>query len=190
MPLLHLDIETRSSAALDLAGPWRYAVDPTTSVNCLAFAVGDGPIATWISGQPIPQVFVEAVGEPAWNVAAHNAQFEFAITTHVLSRHGFPLIPIERFICTMAACLASALPPALDNAAAALGLPYRKDVDGYRLMKRMSKPRKIATLFSEEEERKDLETPLPVLRTGRRSGARAISPRAAALRRRAIGLGP
>src|SRR5262249_13842018 len=47
-----------------------------------------------------------------------------------------------RWRCTMAAALASARPGSLESAAAALGLPIRKDREGQRLMLAMARPRK------------------------------------------------
>jgi DNA polymerase len=159
MPLLHIDIETCSAVRLDQAGPWRYAADPSTFVHCLCFAVDDGPVETWVPGQTIPQAFIEAANNSDWRVAAHNAMFEFAVATHVLiPRHGFPSIPLERFRCTMAMCLAAALPGGLDRAAAALDLPFRKDTGGYKLMRRMSQPRPAPQTPSEiEQAQKDLD---------------------------------
>ena len=57
-------------------------------------------------------------------------------------RYGFPLIPIERWRCTMAKALACALPGKLEMVAEVLGLEHRKDADGARLMRLMAKPRK------------------------------------------------
>src|SRR5262245_35383780 len=94
--VLHRDYETRSNSRLDLSGPWRYASDPATEVLCVGFAVDDGPARVWTPGQPVPPEFVECASNPDWLAAAHNDMFETAIETHVLSRHGFPSIPIAR----------------------------------------------------------------------------------------------
>jgi DNA polymerase family A len=93
--------------------------------------------------QPIPAEFTEAARDPTWIVAAWNDQFETALETFLLRpRFNWPLVPIERHRCTMVAALAYALPAGLDKAAAALGLPLRKDDDGRRLMMQMVKPRR------------------------------------------------
>jgi DNA polymerase bacteriophage-type len=56
-------------------------------------------------------------------------------------RFGWPLIPLERHCCTIAAASALGLPARLSMAADALELANRKDVAGERLMHQMSKPR-------------------------------------------------
>jgi DNA polymerase len=143
MTLLVWDIETRSTADLEAAGVWRYAADSTTEVLCVGYAVDAAAPQIWLPGEPIPVPFVEAACDPDWNVIAHNWQFERAIATHILApRFGWPLIPLEQQSCTMTMALAAALPAALENAAAALGLPDQKDRDGYRLMRQMARPRK------------------------------------------------
>jgi DNA polymerase bacteriophage-type len=137
------DFETRSCVDLKYAGASRYAADPTTEVLCVAYAVDDAPVQIWTPGQPVPQEFIDAARDPDWLVVAHNDQFERAIENHILApRFGFPLVPIERHLCTMAAAQAAALPGSLDGACAAIGLAVGKDAEGYRLMQQMAKPRK------------------------------------------------
>jgi DNA polymerase bacteriophage-type len=69
--------------------------------------------------------------------------FESVIEQHIMHpRLGWPLIPMERHRCTMAAALAQALPAKLETVAKALELERQKDVAGHRLMLQMSKPRK------------------------------------------------
>jgi DNA polymerase len=138
--ILHRDFETRSTARLDLCGAWRYAGDPSTSVLCVGFAIDDGPVQIWTPDQPVPAEFHEAATDPIWLVVAHNNQFEAAIEERLLHpRYGWPLVPLERHGCTQAMALAAALPGSLENAAAALGLPYQKDREGRRLMLRLSR---------------------------------------------------
>jgi DNA polymerase len=143
MPTLHRDYETRSTVSLSKVGPWRYAADSSTEIMCVAYAADEAAVKIWTPGQPIPEEFFAAARDPDWTVVAHNASFECAIEERVLApRYGWPITPIERHRCTLAAALAAALPGALDAAAAALGLPIKKDADGHRLMLAMSKPRK------------------------------------------------
>jgi DNA polymerase len=141
--VLHRDFETRSRAVLKTVGAHRYAVDPTTEVLCCAFAVDDDPVQLWTPGDPIPAVFIEAASNPAWIAVAHNDAFETAIEEHILApRYGWPLIPLERHRCTMAAALAAGLPARLGAVADALELANRKDAAGERLMHQLSKPRR------------------------------------------------
>jgi DNA polymerase len=140
--VLHRDIETRSTLDLTDVGAWRYAADPTTGVWVVSYAIDSEPPQIWTPGQPIPEAFHIAARDPGWLVVAHNDQFETAIETRVLARLGWPLVPLERHRCTMAMALASALPSRLDAAAEVLNSPFRKDVEGQRLMRKMARPRK------------------------------------------------
>src|SRR5262249_12208820 len=56
-------------------------------------------------------------------------------------RHGWPQVPIERHVCTMARARALAYPGSLEGAARAAGIERRKDVEGHAAMLRLSKPR-------------------------------------------------
>src|SRR6516165_6260906 len=115
MPVLFRDYETRSTLDLTKVGAWKYAGDVSTDVWCVAYAVDDGPVKTWLPGQPIPEEFQIAATDPDWVVVAHNDSFERAIEERILGpRYGWPLIPIERHRCTMAMALAAALPAKLE----------------------------------------------------------------------------
>jgi DNA polymerase len=143
VPILFRDIETRSTLNLADVGAWRYGSDPNSQVLCIGFAIDDAPVSIWTPGQPIPAEFFAAARDANWFIVAHNDAFESALEEQLLGpRYGWPQIPIERHRCTMAASLANALPGALDAAAAALGLPLRKDPEGHRLMRQMSRPRR------------------------------------------------
>jgi len=142
MSTLFCDIETRSTCDLEIAGAWRYAADPTTEIFCVGFAVDDDKPGIWTPDAPVPAEFAAAANDPDWSIVAHNAQFERAIATRILTpRHAWPAIPIARFRCTMTQALACALPGALESVAAILELPA-KDAEGARLMKRMARPRR------------------------------------------------
>jgi DNA polymerase len=141
--MLHRDFETRSQAVLKTVGAHRYAVDASTEVLCCAFAVDDEPALLWTPGDPIPAEVIEAANNPAWLVVAHNDAFETAIEHHVLApRYGWPLVPLDRHRCTMAAALAAGLPARLGALADTLELANRKDAAGERLMHQTSKPRR------------------------------------------------
>jgi DNA polymerase len=135
--IIHMDAETRSGLTLDRISTRRYAGEESTEALCVAYAVDDGPVELWTPGAPVPAEFTAA--DPDTCFAAHNANFEFSIVQHLLApRSGWPAIPIERFICTMARARAAALPGSLDGAAAALGLSVRKDRAGAKLMKEIA----------------------------------------------------
>jgi DNA polymerase len=84
MPILLRDFETRSTLQLPDVGAWKYAGDATTDVWCVGYAVDDGPVQTWLPGQPIPEVFQTAATDPTWLIVAHNDSFERAIEERLL----------------------------------------------------------------------------------------------------------
>ncbi len=132
------DIESRSIVALEVAGASRYAGDPSTEILCVAYAIDDGEPKIWLPGDPLPEELF-AVDE----IVAHNFAFERPIAARILTpRHRWPEIPLAKQRCSMSLALAHALPAALDKTTKALGLPYQKDAEGYRLMRQMSRPRK------------------------------------------------
>ena len=62
----------------------------------------------------LPAEVVEAARNPNWYATAHNDSFETAIEQYIMvSRYGWPLVPIERHVCTQAMCLAVGLPAKL-----------------------------------------------------------------------------
>ena len=141
--VLHRDYETRSQAILKTVGTYKYATDLSTEVLCCAYAIDDEPAKLWTPGNPVPAEFIEAATNPTWITAAHNDAFETAIEQYILApRYRWPLVPIERHRCTMAAALAAGLPPRLSAVANALELGNRKDAAGERLMHQTSKPRR------------------------------------------------
>jgi DNA polymerase bacteriophage-type len=133
------DIESRSAIDLKDVGGSVYAQHPSTEVLVVAYAVDDGPVKVWRPGLPVPREFKR----PNVVGVAHNCSFEMAVERHILGpRFGFPVIPVERNVCTMAQANACALPGKLEKAAEVLHLKHQKDAMGARLMKAMAKPRK------------------------------------------------
>jgi DNA polymerase len=162
MSCLHVDIETYSEADLGSAGVYRYAEHPSTSLNCLGWAVDDGPIHQWIPFDDVPQAILDDVQKqrpnailhvgrkmPAeldavWSLPkrAHNAQFERVV---INGRAGealvIPRTEISEWACTAAKVAAMGLPRALGDAAKALGTAAKDDA-GRIPMLQLSKPRK------------------------------------------------
>jgi DNA polymerase len=145
VPHLHIDFETRSTVDLKAAGLDNYAKHPTTDVWCMAYAFGDGGVCLWEPKSPqISQDNVRDFVAKGGIVVAHNAAFELAIWNQIMvPRYGWPVLKPEQCRCTMAMAYSTALPGALDNAAAAVGIQTRKDQAGYRLMMQMCRPREI-----------------------------------------------
>jgi DNA polymerase len=158
--VLNFDYETRSHLDLTVVGTSRYAAHPTTDVTVVGYAVDDEPVQIWSglwADDPVPPEFIEAANNPAWITVAHNDYFERSISRHILEPcYGFPAIPLERRRCTMAAARAMALPGALEDAAEALGLPFKKDTIGKKLMLAMSAPRPDGSWIEDEASREGL----------------------------------
>ena len=141
------DIESRSAAVLGGGkygvGARAYAEHPTTEVLCVSYARGNGPVETWVPGQPIPEAVLAAAADPSCPWVAHNAAFERAILECILiPRHGWPMVPVDRHVCTMSLALAHAYPGSLDGVAKILGLVNQKDVAREKIVRVMWKPRK------------------------------------------------
>jgi DNA polymerase len=141
------DAETRSTASLPQVGSHVYTSDPTTDVWCVSYCTvtdgARGPIATWLPSDPVPAEILTAAADPETLIVAHNDAFERQVEERILHpRYSWPIFPLERRRCAMTMALASALPASPEGAAEALGLPVRKDAEGARLMRLMSRPRK------------------------------------------------
>jgi DNA polymerase len=136
-----LDAETCSLLDLRKVGAWRYAAHPSTDARCVGYALDDQPVQLWLPGEPVPPAIIEAAADPNYTFTAHNVGFERAVFAHILCpRYNWPKIPIEKWRCTMAMCLALALPPKLKKVAAVLGLKHQKADD--KIAHQMAKPRR------------------------------------------------
>jgi DNA polymerase len=141
------DIESRSRAELGKGkksvGVRAYAAHPTTEILCVSYARGNGPIETWIPGQPIPETVLTAAADLRCSWVAHNAAFERAMLEGILiPQYGWPMVPVVRHVCTMSLALAHAYPGSLEGVAEVLGLVNRKDVARVKIVRVMWKPRK------------------------------------------------
>ena len=150
-----IDWETRSACSIRNCGSWRYSLDPTTELLCLAYRLPYWPKGrTGLWHPAFPQFGIEE-GESfddlvelfAWIsngdlVEAHNAFFERGIWTNIaVPRYGWPAIGHWQWRCSAAKAASHALPRALSDAAFALNLSIRKDEEGEAIMKKMVKPR-------------------------------------------------
>ena len=152
-----IDFETRSACSLKKCGSWRYSLDPTTEVLCLAFRLPywpKGETALWHPAFPHLEIEEGVEGDHTlaelfhWIldgdlVEAHNAWFERGIWTNIMTpKMGWPLISPEQWKCSAAKAAAVALPRKLEDAGRALNLTTLKDVQGHKVMLKVSKPRK------------------------------------------------
>ena len=141
--ILRGDFETRSAIDLPKRGVHVYADDASTDVWCFAYTFDDDPVEIWIKGEPLPKR-VEVHIKSGGIFKAWNASFELAIWNSIMvPRYGWPILKVDQCRCSMMAAGAMSLPLSLDKAAKALSLNISKDAEGYRLMLRMSKPRRI-----------------------------------------------
>lgn len=162
---LHLDKETRSDVNLKTEGLGVYLSSRHTDVLCAAYAFDEGPVKLWArTHKQFPLEVIEYVKQGGI-VIAHNAQFEYQMWNKVLAAKmgpGFPLLELSQMYCTMAQCLAMALPASLDQASEALQLEHKKDMKGKRVMMQLSRPRDVKgdkiTWWEESDAPKKFET--------------------------------
>lgn len=154
-PKATIDFETRSACSIKDCGSWRYSLDPTTEVMCLAFRLPhweEGRTALWHPAFPhlgVAEADCPELGELfAWIaegklVEAHNCWFERGIWTNIcVPKLGWPEVGHEQWRCSAAKAAAYSLPRSLDGCTAALRLRVKKDMEGSKVMKKMAKPRK------------------------------------------------
>ncbi|WP_068314904.1 DNA polymerase [Polycladidibacter hongkongensis] len=145
--IIEIDYETRSPLKLRDVGAYKYFDSPYTQVMMASYQVNDsGEIKRWSIGDPCPADIKELFPAPSTIIFAHNAAFERLATCKVMSvRHGWPAPRLEQYRDTAAMAAAQSLPRKLEELAKALALPVQKDMDGNKLMQKLSKPRKIWT---------------------------------------------
>lgn len=143
MTVLHLDLETRSAVDLKKAGVYRYAEDPSTAIWVARFRFDAGPVGEWRPGWPYPREVFDHL-ELGRRVVAHTASFERTMWMRNLYARDPAVPPLkpEQMVCTMARAQALGLPASLEALGQVLKLPVQKDLEGRRLMMKMSRPRK------------------------------------------------
>ena len=120
-----LDLETFSKCNLKTEGNYQYAVDESTDILLIAYAIDDGEVKLWNNAaeEDMPADLYEALRSEYFQLRAHNAQFDRVVLHHWLERKGYAWgVPIERWYCTMSQCLTHSLPGALDTVGRVLGL--------------------------------------------------------------------
>lgn len=137
--MIWLDFETRSRCDLPSRGVYNYAQDASTEVLCMSYAFDDGEVATWLPGQPFPDI-------SGHQIMAHNAAFERLVFWYVLCPTlGIPEPPLEQFYCTAAQARANCLPGSLEDVGRAVSSKMKKDHRGSALIRLLSVPRKDGT---------------------------------------------
>lgn len=123
-----VDFETRSRCNLLTAGVYNYAMDASTEVICMCYAIDDGPVKVWTQG-PLP----DFTGQ---QIRAHNAAFERLIFWYVLQQE----YALEQFYCTAAQARANSMPGSLEDVGRAAKSDMRKDYRGAELIRKLSIP--------------------------------------------------
>ncbi len=165
---VHLDFETRSKISVADVGPWRYSLDPSTTVLCLCYKKSDsakdmvsvitkkdfenyfdnrvlaGGIIPFSPGLANINRLVALAENPNVRFYAHNSMFEYCMWNNILAKvYGFPeLKDFDRWECTASKAATHALPRALGACAKALHLSEEKDETGKRIMMKLSRPKK------------------------------------------------
>lgn len=136
MPVVRLDFETRSTQDIKKVGVWRYASDPQADILCAAWSIDDGPVTSWVPGEPPPEFPDGAFFE------AHNAAMERATWTLLATpRYDWPECPpIPQWRCTAARAAFASLPRKLEEVAVVVGTSVQKDMAGNRDMLYLAKP--------------------------------------------------
>jgi DNA polymerase len=175
-PRATIDFETRSACPIRTHGSWRYSLDPTTEILCLAFRLpywDKGRVELWHPA--FPQLGMAEEGRAHLNmlfawihsgglIEAHNAWFERGIWTNKgIPERGWPTIADHQWRCSAAKAAAHALPRDLDGAGSALGLTITKDLAGGKLMKKLAKPRKPRKKERETWAKMHGDAPMPIL---------------------------
>ena len=132
--MIWLDFETRSRCDLPSRGVYNYAQDGSTEVLCMSYAFDDGEVATWLPGQPFPDI-------AGHQIMAHNAAFERLIFWYVLQKD----YPLEQFTCTAAQARANCAPGSLEDVGRFAGAGMKKDHRGAALIRLLSIPRADGT---------------------------------------------
>lgn len=143
-----IDFETRSEAELTKVGAYNYAKHPSTEVLCLGYKIHGYQPKLW---KPTLDSYRDqmpldlSIALWAWEarVEAFNFFFERCIWHFIMHKqYGWYDLPLERCQCVQAQSAALALPRKLELTASVTGISEQKDMDGHRVMMKLTKPRK------------------------------------------------
>jgi len=138
MATVYWDVETYSQISLTDRGAYIYAADPATGIFFFCYVIDDGEVQVWRPGDPVPEPFANPTG---YKFVSDNWEFEHTIHASILvTRYGFPTLPIEQQDCAQRLALANAYPAELGLRCEALGLPYCKSPEARKAMLRLSRP--------------------------------------------------
>lgn len=135
---INLDFETYSECDIRKAGAWAYSCHASTEVICMAYSIDGAPPVLWLPSMGAPAELFAALQRGAM-LHAWNSFFELSIWRNVLE---WPDLPISQMTDTAALASMLALPRALGDCGAALGIAADqvKDKRGRYLIQRLCKP--------------------------------------------------
>ena len=136
--VLHLDIETYSSAPLPKCGVYRYCDAPDFEILLLSYAFDDAPVVTvdMACGETLPDAFLHALEDANILKIAHNAAFERVC----FSKHLGHWLDPAQWRCTMVMAWYQTLPGKLADTAVALNVMEKKMEEGKDLIRYFSMP--------------------------------------------------
>lgn len=140
MKFTFFDIETRSELDVTKVGAWAYAAHPSTAPLCISYKYSAFPIDRWL---PKSTLYPHAFEDSECFYVAHNVEFEYCIWKFILHpRYGWPEPPPpERWVDSAAVARYYGYPGSLEKGSEAMGVG-KKDMDGQRIMMKLSKPRR------------------------------------------------
>jgi hypothetical protein len=137
---LYIDIKTRSVCDLRHTDPRVYCENWSTDVWVVGYAIGQDHVKLWYPADPVPEDLTRALtsGLP---IISYDARFVRALFINIMGpRYGWPIPPLQQFVCMAAMASAMGLPSGLDDAAEAMGFAECKDKETRSLMRRMTRP--------------------------------------------------
>lgn len=146
MRVLHLDLETYSSAPLPKCGVYRYCDSPDFEILLLSYAFDDESVVTvdLACGEEIPEGFLAALTDSQVVKIAHNATYERVCFSRYLRRSGLlaagEWLDPSQWRCTMVMAWYSTLPGRLADVAVALNVTEKKMEEGKDLIRYFSVP--------------------------------------------------
>ena len=137
----YIDTEVKSDANLKLVGAAKYFEHPSTHTFVVTYQlepmVGTRALDLTLDST-IPEDLVEAAADPEVIFWAFNAPFDM----QALENLGI-YVPIERWRCLMVKALSLGFSGGLDAVLERVGVPYQKERDGARLIRKFCMPQPV-----------------------------------------------
>ena len=146
------DFETRNVGGCDLTkvGVWRYATDPATEIICFGYRVGGALDQVRRRRPAIGAILSEELAANPDVAFVCFGGFEQEVWQKIMvERYAFAPISTKRWVDLRATCCSFALPRSLDKALTALGLAIKKDKEGQRLVRGLSRPNRKTSAYPE-----------------------------------------